>query len=150
MSRLLIKFAVMGFVLTSCSACSRERSEASRADAQASPVSTQQTNDSSRKTASANQPIIFTKATFEKIKKGMTQTEVETILGRPPGNYTTGPWDDDPRKAGWGGSGNYTSIDSWIDDTGEVIVAFSTKFADPDDVTPKVVWTKYFRVIPKK
>jgi hypothetical protein len=151
MSRLLIRSAILGFVLTSSSACSisSEQSKASGADGQASPVSKEQSSDSGGQAPTSNEPISFTRATFEKIKRGMTRTEVDAILGRPPGNYTTGPWDDDPNNAGWGYSGNYTSIDRWIDDTGEIIVAFST-LAIPDATTPKVAWTRYFRVIPKK
>jgi hypothetical protein len=36
-------------------------------------------------------PCPVTKGAFERLKEGMTQAEVEKVLGGPPGDYTTRP-----------------------------------------------------------
>jgi hypothetical protein len=62
----------------------------------------------------------------ERIKEGMTQAEVETILGGPPGDYRTLP-----RKAlffmdvtSWPPG---LSVEMWVGDTGDVLVGFTAE-----------------------
>ena len=56
------------------------------------------------------------RAAFERIEVGMTQSEVEQILGGPPGDYRTRP-DDTWRVMVWD--------EWWLGDEGDVSVGFT-------------------------
>jgi hypothetical protein len=56
-------------------------------------------------------PELITPENFERIRVGMSQVEVEAILGGPPGDYTTGEIDRDHEQHG----GQLSNLhDGWI------------------------------------
>jgi hypothetical protein len=65
--------------------------------------------------------ITFSQDLANQISMGMTRDEVQAILGRPPGDYTTGPCDEPPL-----GSRAFIR-DKWFSDTGVIIVLFNDR-----------------------
>src|SRR4051794_27830266 len=79
-------------------------------------------------------PCRVNRATFERIKEGMTQEEVHTILGGPPGEYLTRPPDNQLYPYPPNGvktPGN----EYWYGDEGQIEVAFQLSSTTPRTVT---------------
>ena len=75
-----------------------------------------------------SQPSRITQENCDRIKKGMSRAEVETILG-PPGDYRTGPLQDvlvwHPILDGTTWHDQCTNSSAWVGDTGWVRVQFN-------------------------
>src|SRR5262245_50075207 len=73
-------------------------------------------------------PLLFprsriTKEACDRIEEGMSQAEVEAILGGPPGDYRTVT--ADPDLTGWRlGSGRRRTVVSWLGDEGSIEAGF--------------------------
>jgi hypothetical protein len=84
------------------------------------------------------------RASFERIKKGMTLPEVEAIIGAPAGDYTTGPTSS--YEDGWYGPGDK----EWIGDDGVISIWFDTQDGIKDmsfePVTPLTGFTWFERL----
>jgi hypothetical protein len=63
--------------------------------------------------------ITFSREDTNRISIGMTRSEVEAILGVPPGDYTTGPCDEPPNLGGWP-----FGRTSWASDMGAISIRF--------------------------
>lgn len=92
-------------------------------------------------------PFKFTKEVCDKIKKGMTREDVEAILGRPSGDYTTRPWTRSHGREKIATSGPIASIDEWVDDYGSITVVFRQIL---DSEKEPVVYSVYFDSIEPK
>src|SRR5581483_10361327 len=90
----------------------------------------------------------FILANCAAITENMTRQQLEVILGCPPGDYTTGPWEYAP--ADGGGlfiSGFYSAIDRWLDDRGQIMIGFSSWRSKEGNHV--VLWTR-FRPVRRK
>jgi hypothetical protein len=80
---------------------------------------------------------------LDRIQPGMTQAEVEAILGAPPGEYCTGAlicasWGNDPLHFGWNGPGYVDQ--TWTGDDGILKVRFRPDgTVAPEPVTAKAM-----------
>jgi hypothetical protein len=71
----------------------------------------------------------FNKANFEQIEIGMTEKEVEALLGIPPGDYSMFAVDGRPRFVFWTlfCPERNCYAEGWIGDHGSIIVIFDEK-----------------------
>src|SRR5262249_14959883 len=74
---------------------------------------------------SMNAKPAFTEELSAKIKPGMTEQEVEAIVGCPPGDYTTRPYDDPPTLRGAFFLSKSVIHRVWISDSGRIAVFFN-------------------------
>jgi hypothetical protein len=81
------------------------------------------------------QPIHISEANRARIEPGMSQREVETILGAPPGDYETGRSGIVLDPYGGGVLMNHGRIEEWGGDEGFIQVGF-----DEHDI---VLWTRF-------
>src|SRR5262249_11881164 len=71
---------------------------------------------------SMNAKPAFTQEVSANIKSGMTEQEVEAIVGCPPGDYTTRPYDDPPTTHG---CFLFSKSALWVSDSGMIRVTFN-------------------------
>jgi hypothetical protein len=88
--------------------------------------------------------VTFTKAACSRIREHMTRAQVESTLGCPKGDYTTGPWEYGLSED-FAITGSYSAIDRWRDDTGEIIVAFGNWKNEAGDNL--VLWTIFRPIV---
>jgi hypothetical protein len=79
---------------------------------------------------------------FDAIRKGMTQPEVEAVIGVPPGDYRTRKWGliIDPVGGGTLMMADLHRVESWLGNTGIIHVAF--------DEDGKVCWKHFVPAVP--
>jgi hypothetical protein len=70
---------------------------------------------------------LIDEAHFDRIKHGMSQAEVEAILGGPPGDFTTGAVIHDPGIAVL--SGPLVRVEAWTGNEGQILVCFDQQGA---------------------
>jgi hypothetical protein len=61
---------------------------------------------------------LVTRDRFERVRKGMSRDQIESIVGHPPGDYTSGPCLQMPRGL------FYWNHVTWLCDEGELLVEF--------------------------
>jgi hypothetical protein len=86
-------------------------------------------------------PVRITKATFDRIKDGMSPNEVNTIIGVPPDDYLSGPHIYHSDNPDWeeGFFQEETAV-TWLTDEGQLIVNFGD-FDGPGGVSGKAYWS---------
>jgi hypothetical protein len=86
-------------------------------------------------------PVRVTKATYDRIKDGMSPDEVNTIIGVAPGDYRTGPpiYHYDNRDCSEGFFLEETAV-HWLTDEGQLTVNFGD-FDGPGGVSGKAYWS---------
>jgi hypothetical protein len=78
--------------------------------------------------ASLSERWRVTRAKFERVEKGMSYSQVVQVVGRPPGDYTTGPCMTFPHGV------RYWAYKSWLCDEGQLLARF-----DVDGTAAEVV-----------
>ncbi len=77
-----------------------------------------------------------TRATYDRIQNGMTESEVEAVVGLPPGDYATAPTEYDRGTAGFEEFKAIPGLVQWSGDEGTILVGFDFSWR----VAKKAYW----------